>query len=87
MLPIDQGEEPREHPLVAALRSELGDRAVTADGLVALAQAAMIAAGGHTASGMAALRRSYAEAKAAALAGAEAESSSADVIRSLFGSG
>lgn len=71
-------------PLVAATRTELGVRAGTADGLVCLAVAEQIAAGGHSASGLAALQRAFREAKSAALAG-NGDSAGAQVLKGLFG--
>lgn len=72
-----------EPALVAALRVELAERADSADGLVALAIAEAITAGGHTASGLAALQKAYGEAKKRALAGVGAQSAGAQVIELL----
>ena len=83
MLPIRPAAQ-ADPPLVAATRTELGARAETADGLVFLSVAEQIAAGGHSASGLAALQRAFREAKSAALSG-QGDSAGAQVLKGLFG--
>jgi hypothetical protein len=74
-------------PLVAAVLRELEDaeRADCADGLLLLDIAAAIARGGHSATGLRALRDAYAAQRLLAFSGVAPQSAGAAVVAELFG--